>query len=500
MARGRNYTSEQIRFILEAILRKERANEIISSYQKRFQKTLRPQQVRYVRTKYGNDPAFNTCLVNQVVKKRKAYDSDSDSSSSVHSSPGRRDKRRKTTGDRDTELNARSSNGAASTKPGATPPSPPQASTVPSVPVPPPEIDPVLHLFSQPYEGRVPTPLIQTPILTSSYPQLLEPSSEPQTAQATQQKPCSQQYPRDGFPSIDQTVASCCQRGGGSRPDPTAVVNDSLDELLGLGCASKSTSQKNPNSHPETATPLPYAGQTCVSPTPNHDDLLRQQLGSLQSPRYSLRSPCDNSVNSINSNHGEPPQLKTPQFSPVSPQPQTCDFLPSLSAYITALLPDNNAAPEYDGSILPSTADHDPMLQNHQISYDLDITFPAPTYHQQDIPLDPELLRGGQYFPDQEDATAAQWDQTGTDADPIDWQALFDASAQVTTTPTERWTLGLDDSIQDILSVFEEMENAYQPSNDKSAQLGSALADSAEQDNVERKSPTRCFLTRQERM
>ncbi|ROT42276.1 hypothetical protein SODALDRAFT_318995 [Sodiomyces alkalinus F11] len=394
MPRGREYTSVQIRFILAAVLRKESVNSIISSYHERFQKTLRPQQIRYVRIKYGNDPVLNTCLVNQVVKTRK-YPTVSRGHSFVKTRDG------------GTKEQLKPSARTASTQLGATPPSPRQVSTVPSVPDP--AVSPILPLV-QNYQSKVHIPLDQASMFTFPCPQLFQPPPALQTSEirwATQQQFSKGDYPcSDSSQPLGHTIAFCHRQQSKPSSGVAATVDNTFSGLFSLGLSEKSTSQNN------------------------------------SSPSCTLQSWGDNDTNSGHgatyNDYGTSSQRMAqesniPGYS-ASTQRQPWDLPGTPSAYNTALLPrKDNATPQYYDNI---------------------------TNNQQDIPLDPELLPGGQYFTDQEDTPAGPWNQTKSDIDfaSIDWSALLNAQPQATTAPTQ------DRSAEVALATFEEMETTYQPS------------------------------------
>lgn len=58
MAGSPTYTDEEIRFVLDCILRKKKHDETAISFQAKFQKPLRPNQIRYLKNKYGRSHHF----------------------------------------------------------------------------------------------------------------------------------------------------------------------------------------------------------------------------------------------------------------------------------------------------------------------------------------------------------------------------------------------------------------------------------------------------------
>lgn len=67
---GQNvYTEQEIRFILDLLIKEAKGPEISEAYDKEFGKPLTPNQLRYVKNKYGKDPKYGyvhaLCLCSQ---------------------------------------------------------------------------------------------------------------------------------------------------------------------------------------------------------------------------------------------------------------------------------------------------------------------------------------------------------------------------------------------------------------------------------------------------
>ncbi|KAF7547731.1 hypothetical protein G7Z17_g7528 [Cylindrodendrum hubeiense] len=70
---GQNvYTEEEIRFILRLLINETKGPEISEAYGKGFGKPLTPNQLRYVKNKYGKDPKYGTTAINKMNKNGKS--------------------------------------------------------------------------------------------------------------------------------------------------------------------------------------------------------------------------------------------------------------------------------------------------------------------------------------------------------------------------------------------------------------------------------------------
>lgn len=58
MAGISQYSKEEILFVLRRIVKKIRQSQIVDEYRKRFGKALNPNQIRYIKNKYGKDPDY----------------------------------------------------------------------------------------------------------------------------------------------------------------------------------------------------------------------------------------------------------------------------------------------------------------------------------------------------------------------------------------------------------------------------------------------------------
>lgn len=58
MAGVSSYAPKEIEFVLKSIVQKHKASYIIEEFIRRFNKTLNQNQIRYIKNKYGKDPAF----------------------------------------------------------------------------------------------------------------------------------------------------------------------------------------------------------------------------------------------------------------------------------------------------------------------------------------------------------------------------------------------------------------------------------------------------------
>ncbi|KAH7156260.1 hypothetical protein EDB81DRAFT_854407 [Dactylonectria macrodidyma] len=63
------YTVEQIRFILGMLIEEKKGPVISEAYNARFGKGLTPNQLRYVKNKYGKDSDYGTVLINSALNK-----------------------------------------------------------------------------------------------------------------------------------------------------------------------------------------------------------------------------------------------------------------------------------------------------------------------------------------------------------------------------------------------------------------------------------------------
>ncbi|CAI6080976.1 unnamed protein product [Clonostachys chloroleuca] len=58
------YKHDEIRFVLREIVRKTKLPSISEGFFNRFTKTLNPNQIRYIKNKYGKDPTFKSPMIN----------------------------------------------------------------------------------------------------------------------------------------------------------------------------------------------------------------------------------------------------------------------------------------------------------------------------------------------------------------------------------------------------------------------------------------------------
>ncbi|CAH0056648.1 unnamed protein product, partial [Clonostachys solani] len=58
------YKHDEIRFVLREIVRKTKLPSISEGFFTRFTKTLNPNQIRYIKNKYGKDPTFKSPMIN----------------------------------------------------------------------------------------------------------------------------------------------------------------------------------------------------------------------------------------------------------------------------------------------------------------------------------------------------------------------------------------------------------------------------------------------------
>lgn len=58
MAGVSSYRSEEIDFVLRSIVRKQKSGVIMEEFKKKFERTLNPNQIRYIKNKYGKDPKY----------------------------------------------------------------------------------------------------------------------------------------------------------------------------------------------------------------------------------------------------------------------------------------------------------------------------------------------------------------------------------------------------------------------------------------------------------
>ncbi|KAF7562994.1 hypothetical protein G7046_g1167 [Stylonectria norvegica] len=70
---GQNvYQEEEIKFILALFIAGKEGPTITDEYDAKFGKRLTPNQLRYVKNKYGKDPKYNTVMVNTIVSCKKS--------------------------------------------------------------------------------------------------------------------------------------------------------------------------------------------------------------------------------------------------------------------------------------------------------------------------------------------------------------------------------------------------------------------------------------------
>ncbi|KAH8734902.1 hypothetical protein BGZ61DRAFT_473572 [Ilyonectria robusta] len=71
---GQNvYTEQEIRFILDLLINEAKGPEISEAYDKEFGKPLTPNQLRYVKNKYGKDPKYGTAAINSSMNKNNKH-------------------------------------------------------------------------------------------------------------------------------------------------------------------------------------------------------------------------------------------------------------------------------------------------------------------------------------------------------------------------------------------------------------------------------------------
>lgn len=71
---GQNvYTEQEIRFILDLLIKEAKGPEISEAYDKEFGKPLTPNQLRYVKNKYGKDPKYGTAAINSSMNKNNKH-------------------------------------------------------------------------------------------------------------------------------------------------------------------------------------------------------------------------------------------------------------------------------------------------------------------------------------------------------------------------------------------------------------------------------------------